>query len=260
VEQGGLGATARKDAWWVAPLLTFLGLSAFGVYTFWAILSTLGWDGIAWPQWSAAALPYMSPFYSPNLPELFGFHWRFWPFLILWVPLGFRGTCYYYRKAYYRSYFLDPPGCAVGEPTSRKYGGEAKFPFILQNLHRYFFYLATIVLLFLAIDAVNAFRFTDDLGNKRFGIGVGSIVLLLNVVFLSAFSFGCNSLRHLVGGKLDSFTCSGCARTRYKLWKGVTVFNLKHMEWAWVSLFWVGFADFYVRACHLGWWTDLRIF
>jgi hypothetical protein len=252
MEQGGLGATARKDAWWLAPSLTFVGLSAFGVYTFWAILSTLGWEGTSGP--------YMSPFYSPNLPELFGVKWHFWPFLILWMPLGFRGTCYYYRKAYYRSYFLDPPGCAVGEPKARKYTGEAAFPFILQNLHRYFFYLATLVLLFLTIDAVRAFIFTDALGNKHFGIGVGTIVLVLNVIFLSAFSFGCNSLRHLVGGKLDSFTCSGCARTRFKLWKGVTFFNLKHMEWAWVSLIWVGFADFYVRACHLGWWTDLRIF
>lgn len=248
LEKNGVGVTNRNDTWWVAPLLTFLGLSAFGAYTFWAILSELGWEGTYGP--------YMSPFYSPNLPELFGVKWRFWPFLILWVPLGFRASCYYYRKATYRSFLLDPPACAVGEPRNRKYRGESAFPFIVQNAHRYFFYLASIVLLFLAIDAVRAFFFRDAMGNLRFGIGVGTVVLVLNVIFLSAFSFGCNSLRHLVGGNLNCFTCSNSARTRFKLWKGASFFNLKHMEWAWVSLIWVGFADFYVRACHKGWWTD----
>ena len=33
------------------------------------------------------------------------------PFLLL-----FRLTCYYYRKAYYRSFWLSPPACAVAEP------------------------------------------------------------------------------------------------------------------------------------------------
>ena len=36
--------------------------------------------------------------------------------LILVFPLGFRMTCYYYRKAYYRSFWLSPPACAVAEP------------------------------------------------------------------------------------------------------------------------------------------------
>jgi hypothetical protein len=251
--QQGLGATERRDNWWVAPLLTFLGLSAFGVYTFWALLQKPGYDG--------AFSSYLSPFYSPNLPELFGVKWRFWPFLILWVPLGFRATCYYYRKAYYRSYFMDPPACAVGEPRHRSYKGEAAFPFILQNIHRYFFYLATIVLAFLWYDAIRGFFFRDEVANNyHFGCGIGSLVLLVNVILLSGFSFGCNSLRHLIGGRLDCFTCSASARVRYKLWGGVTFFNLKHMEWAWVSLIWVGFADFYVRACAMGWWSDVRIF
>ncbi len=58
--------------------------------------------------------PYLSPFYSPCMGEQcvagsadFGRPFVFWPFspalIILIVPLGFRMTCYYYRKAYYRS-------------------------------------------------------------------------------------------------------------------------------------------------------------
>jgi hypothetical protein len=151
---------------------------------------------------------------------------------------------------------MDPPACAVGEPSVRHhYKGETAFPFILQNVHRYFFYLATVILAFLWYDAIKAFFFDDG-----FHVRVGTLVLLINVICLSGFSFGCNSLRHLVGGRLDCFTCSAMARTRFKLWGGVTFFNLKHMEWAWVSLFTVGFADVYVRLCAMGIWTDARIF
>jgi hypothetical protein len=31
------------------------------------------------------------------------------------------------------------------------------------------------------------------------------------------------------------------------------------MKWAWISLFWVGFTDLYVRMCAMGIWTDFRI-
>src|SRR2546426_4903006 len=246
LEQPKLGATARRDAWWVAPLLTFLALTTFGIYSAWAV-----WVGDHYEYG-----PYLSPFYSPNLKEFFGLTLPFsFPFLFLWIPLGFRATCYYYRKAYYRSFFLDPPACAVGEPSGRHYKGEMSFPFVLQNVHRYFFYLATIVLAFLWYDAIKAFFFADGLH-----VNVGTLVLLFNVLTLSAFSFGCNSLRHLVGGRLDCFTCSASARMRVNLWGGVSILNLRDMEWDWISLFAVGFADLYVRLCSMGIWHDVRLF
>ncbi|MBI4027167.1 MAG: succinate dehydrogenase [Verrucomicrobia bacterium] len=247
-----LGKTDRVDAWWVEPLLTVLGLTAFIVYSTWAAFQG---DHYRFG-------PYLSPFYSPNIKEWFGWNLDFsFAFSILWVPAGFRATCYYYRKAYYRSYFMDPPGCAVGEPHGRSYLGETEFPFILQNLHRCFFYLAAIVLAFLWYDAYEAFFFKDAAtGPATFGMGVGTIVLLVNVVTLTGFSFGCNSLRHLIGGKLDCFTCGATARIRHKLWGGVSLLNLRHTEWAWVSLFAVGFADLYVRLCSMGIWHDIRIF
>jgi len=253
LHQTGLGATVRRDNWWLGPVLTFVGLTAFGIYSTWA-----AWQGNHYVFLDQGAY-YLSPFYSPDLKEMFHIDPPFsFAFLILWVPLGFRVTCYYYRKAYYRSFFLDPPACAVGEPKGRSYHGEAAFPFILQNVHRYFFYLATIVLLFLWYDAIRAFFFRDIMGKLHFGVGVGSLVLLINAILLTGFSFGCNSLRHLIGGRLDCFTCSASARMRFKLWNGVTFFNLKHMEWAWVSLFWVGFADLYVRLCSMGIWKDFH--
>ncbi len=232
--------TMRKDAWWAAPLVTATILSVFGLYSTWRAFSHADF----------LVEPYLSPFYSPYLLA------SWWPLspalLILWAPLGFRATCYYYRKAYYRSFFMAPPGCAV-RPLAKEgsYTGETRFPFILQNIHRYFFYAAGVILLFLWIDALHAFKFEDG-----FGIGVGTIVLIINAFLLSMYSLSCHSFRHLVGGKLDVF--SKCP-TRFRMWGKVSVWNEHHMFWAWVSLFSVALADLYVFLLAKGVITDIRI-
>ncbi len=143
--------TLRKDNWWVEPLLVVVVLGGFAVYATWAALQNA----------TIIVEPYLSPFYSPcisancthvSLP-LIGSWWNLSPaFLILWIPGGFRATCYYYRKAYYRSFFRSPPACAVRD-ASKTYSGETRFPFLLQNLHRYFFYLSLVILAFLWWDA-----------------------------------------------------------------------------------------------------------
>ena len=173
--------------------------------------------------------------------------------LILGGPLGFRATCYYYRKAYYRAFFLDPPACAVPE-RKRNYAGETRFPFILQNVHRYFMYVAVIFLVFLWHDAISAFFFTNG-----FGIGVGTLVLLVNVILLSLYFFSCHSVRHLFGGKLDCFSCVNFGGVRHSTWKNLSFLNEHHMLFAWTSLFSVGLADFYVRLVASGAIRDLRI-
>ena len=235
-----LFATQRRDTWWVGPLLTFLGLGAFIVYSLFAAFAGNHYE------WG----PYLSPFYSPLfLPD-------WWPLspaiLILWAPLGFRTTCYYYRKAYYRSFFMMPPACAVGG-VRHNYRGERAL-FLFQNLHRFFLYVAIALVVILTWDAIVAFDFEDG-----FGIGVGTIVLVLNALFLAFFTFGCNSLRHLVGGNVDCYSCVAFGKQRHALWRLVTRFNEHHMLWAWISLFWVGFSDLYVRLVSMGIITDLRI-
>ena len=92
---------------------------------------------------------------------------------------------------------------------------------------------------------------------KSFGIGVGTLVLAVNVVFLGGYTFGCHSLRHVVGGFMDRL--SG-APVRRKMYRCVSCFNRKHMLWAWMSLFWVAFSDIYVRLCSMGVWSDWRIY
>jgi hypothetical protein len=186
---------------------------------------------------------YLSPFFSPLLfPNLLP--WFFSPaILILWIPLGFRTTCYYYRKAYYRAFFFDPPACAVGEPFfHRRFGMEAKFPFVLQNLHRVFLYLAFIPLFFLWLDVFISLRHDD-----HWRLGLGTAILLVNVVLLTGYSLSCHSLRHLVGGGLDCFSCTARNRTRHGLWQRVTGLNRDHAKWAWASLISVALADLYVR-------------
>jgi hypothetical protein len=251
------GETSRRDRWWVVPLLVFLGLSAFIVYATWAAFQGNNYHYVE------NGRDYLSPFYSPELfgdpaHAWFGAKPGWWPgwlpfspaILILWAPGGFRLTCYYYRGAYYKAFWLDPPSCTVGEPR-KSYCGESALPLILQNVHRYFLYLALIFLVLLAHDAWKAMWF-----DGHFGIGVGTIVLTVNVVLLGGYALGCHSLRHLIGGRIDQLSR---AKVRYPAYRCVSCLNRRHMVWAWCSLFSVAFADVYVRMCSMGVWTDVRI-
>ena len=240
----GFGKTMRRDAWWLELIPVIIVLGGFGIYA-----TVRAFEG-AYYEWG----PYLSPFYSPLIDP----HHRWWPFspaiLILGAPLGFRATCYYYRKAYYRAFFLDPPACAVGESRPHHYSGETRFPFVLQNLHRYFLYLALIFLIILWYDAIHAFWF-----NGQFGIGVGSLVLLANIVLLSFYTFSCHSLRHIIGGKVDCFSCVASGGPRHAAWRGTSFLNEHHMLFAWLSLCSVGLADLYIRLVATGTITDLRL-
>ncbi|MDP2600232.1 MAG: succinate dehydrogenase [Deltaproteobacteria bacterium] len=240
--KSSFGTTQRRDNWWLSPILVAFGLGSFGVYSTWAALQGQYYE----------FGPYLSPFYSPLLI----FDWWHWSpaFLILWAPLGFRATCYYYRKAYYRAFFGDPPACAVGEFNEANYNGETKFPFIMQNLHRFFFYVAVIIILILWYDVYEAFWF-----DGHFGMGVGTLVLFINSLFLSFYTFSCHSFRHLIGGKHNCFSCTATRRAQYKVWEKVSLLNINHMLWAWISLTTVGLADVYVRLCAMGIIHDVRL-
>jgi len=281
----GLGATERVDRWWIGPLLTGIGFAGFIVYStfraFYPIFysDTHGFgdsDGSFYigEEFSVgdeaaedASAFILSPMYSP----LFRPDWMktIWfpispAFLILWVPGGFRVTCYYYRKAYYRAYFLDPPGCAVGEPQARgaRYSGETRV-LLFQNLHRFFMYLAVALIFILSWDAIEACIWPvvneGVITAKRFGMSVGTVVLGVNACLLGGYTFGCHSFRHLVGGKIDCFSCEKFGQTRFRAWRITSLLNAHHMQWAWVSLFFVGFTDLYVWMVASGRWTDFPI-
>lgn len=261
-ERNTLAGTERRDAWWVEPLLTILVLSGFGVYATFRAVYAMDYElghGARVNQILTDHAYLLSPFFSP-LILLPGMPAWFSPaFLILWAPGGFRLTCYYYRKAYYRAFFGDPRGCAVRERQGGRYMGETGL-FLFQNLHRFFLYIALIFILLLAIDVVHACIWPTEAGSFTFGVSVGTLVLAVNVVLLSLYTFSCHSLRHLIGGNIDCFSCVAFGQTRYKLWKGASKLNSKHMLWAWCSLFTVGFADFYVWMVASQTITDVRLF
>ncbi|QGK69016.1 hypothetical protein GIY23_05220 [Allosaccharopolyspora coralli] len=249
--------TLRGDRWWLPPLLTFLGLSAFVVY---------GVVRVFLNQWYwVPEYNYLAPFFSPCLSEACvpgASHFGrpvpdLGPFLpppvaVLPFVLGFRLTCYYYRKAYYRSFWLSPPACAVREPH-KSYTGERRLPLILQNSHRYFFYAALLVACVLTYDTVIAFKGADG----GVGMGLGTVLMLINVVLLWAYTLSCHSCRHLVGGRINHFSKHP---VRYWMWNQVTKMNGKHMQLAWASLFSVALVDLYVTLIAAGVISDLRLF
>jgi hypothetical protein len=250
----------RKDTWWALPLTVVIVLTSFIIYSTWA----------AFVNAHYYTAPYLSPFYSPCLSKsclhaTFGFTLPdvtlpivglLSPaFLILGGPGLFRLTCYYYRKAYYRSFWLAPAACAVRDAKSG-YSGETRFPLIVQNFHRYAWYVAVFFIVVLTWDALLAFRFPVAGGGHRFGIGVGTVVMWINVIFLAGYTFSCHSCRHVCGGHVDVFSK---APSRYGLWHVITRLNERHPQFAWLSLFSVGLTDLYIRLVSMGVIRDLRI-
>ncbi|MDQ3641373.1 MAG: hypothetical protein M3450_07895 [Actinomycetota bacterium] len=245
--------TLRQDRWWVQSAVTAAVLLTFVVYATWAAFQNANYF----------YEPYISPLYSPciatncdgdtfveflPLPSWFSV-----ALIILIVPGAFRLTCYYYRKAYYRAFWQSPPACVVAEPHKR-YTGETRFPLILQNSHRYWFYLASIFNIVLTFDAILAFRDHEGAWGH---MGLGTLVLVINAALLWAYSLSCHSCRHIVGGKLNNFSKHPL---RYRFWGYVSRLNARHMQIAWVSLVWVGLTDLYIRLLASGTISDLRFF
>src|SRR5687768_4635299 len=253
------GETMRQDLWWVEPLVVFLVLSGFLVYATWAAMQNEHFE----------FGPYLSPFYSPLLfgtsphawfgprPDWFPAAVFFPALLILPFPGLFRFTCYYYRGAYYKAFWQDPVSCAVGEPRGTSYWGERWFPLVLQNVHRYAAYAAVIFVVILSYDVWLALWWTNAAtGQTEFGIGVGTLVMLVNVLLIASYTFGCHSLRHLVGGGRDEISRKPLSEACYRC---ASSLNGRHMLFAWLSLFSVGLTDVYIRLCSMGVLTDYRI-
>jgi hypothetical protein len=247
--------TLRTDRWWLQPAITMTILLSFVVYSTWRAFENAHYY----------AKPLLSPFYSPCLATScvdgssdfgtpFGSWWILSPaLLILIFPLGFRMTCYYYRKSYYRSFWMSPPACAVAEPHS-KYTGETRAPLILQNSHRWFFYAGIVLNFILTFDAILAFRNSEGEWGH---MSVGTLVLIFNATMLWLYSLSCHSCRHAFGGRLKHFSKHPI---RYKTWTFVSNLNPHHPKFAWISLLGVAFTDFYVRSVSTGLIENIQFF
>jgi len=249
--------TLRKDQWWRAPAITAAAL------TIWVIYATVRVFMGHWywvPQYH-----YLTPFYSPcvsgecapgssSLGQWFPAVPPIIPYAIVSLPfvLGFRLSCYYYRRAYYRAFWESPPACAVREPH-KSYSGETRLPLILQNLHRYFFYRAIPIAILLTYDVTQAFRGP----NGDFGFGLGTLILLVNVILIWAYTLSCHSCRHITGGRLKHFSRHP---VRYWIWTQISKLNARHMLFAWLSLGTLMLADLYIWLVSAGVFSDPRIF
>jgi len=228
---------------WLYPALVLFFFSLFIVYSAWVVLfQDVGSYG-----------PYLSPFFSPAVNVRVGGFLIPPALWVAWAPLAFRLTCYYYRKAYFRSYLWHPRSCAEPEPSRGVYRGERGF-WIFNNLHRFALYLILIQTALLVYDAVYALFNHQQLGAI---FGFGNLLMVVNVICLLLYTFGCHAFRHLVGGSQDCFSCHA---TRFQLWKRVTVLNVNHETWAWVSMFTVWGTDLYIRllvngVIPHGWWN-----
>ncbi len=256
--RGGPDApTLRTDRWWIQPVVTVSVLTAFVIYSTWAAFQNKNYYVGA-----NAHRDLISPFYSPCLTDhcvpgsSAGFILHGWPLspalLILIFPLGFRLSCYYYRRSYYRAFWWSPPSCAVADahPT---YSGETRFPLIMQNVHRWFFYFGVLFNIMLTYDAVRAFQ-QPGLG---WGVTVGTVVLVVNATLLWMYSLTCHACRHLFGGGARRLSAH---KLRARFWQFVSPLNAKHMNFAWASLIFVALTDVYVRLVASGVLTDYKLF
>jgi hypothetical protein len=249
--------TLRTDQWWKQPALVATLL------TIWVTYATVHVFIGKWyyvPQYH-----YLTPFYSPcisgecvpgssSLGQWFPALPPIIPYALVSLPfvLGFRLSCYYYRRAYYRAFWRSPAACAVQEPHA-SYSGETRFPLIMQNIHRYFWVMVLLISILNTYDVTQAFRGPD--GN--FGIGLGSLIMLANVVLLWMYTLGCHSCRHITGGRLKHFSKHP---VRYWMWTKVSWLNSRHMQFAWVTLTSLLVTDLYIWLVSAGVFSDPRIF
>jgi hypothetical protein len=249
--------TLRRDPWWRAPAVTAALLTIWVAYAVTHVF--IGkWYWV--PQYH-----YLTPFYSPcisgecvpgssSLGTWFPAVPPIVPYALVSLPfvLGFRLSCYYYRRAYYRAFWQAPPACAVREPHA-SYTGETRFPLIMQNLHRYFFYLV------LLISALNTYDVIDAFHGKTGGVGfgLGTLIMLVNVVLLWAYTLSCHSCRHITGGRLKNFSRHPA---RYWAWTKISWLNARHMQLAWITLGTLMLTDLYIWLVAAGVFSDFRFF
>ena len=241
--QRGFGDTFRVDRWIIKPALIAGGLIAFILYATWSSIF-----GIPYFGFDYAAQGYHSPFFgidlggALNLPA-----WFSAAILVLWIQVLFRATCYYFSVAYYKAFFLDPPNCAVGEPSlHRRFAMENKFPFILMNAHRFALYLAFIPMVVLWWDLI-----VSMVHDGQFRLGLGVFLIAADAILVTLYVGSCHSFRHLVGGSMDCFSCTAYTQTRHGIWRWVSRINVHHGKYAWLSLVSIVLVDLYVRALAL---------
>ncbi|MCL5094580.1 MAG: hypothetical protein M1168_01185 [Candidatus Marsarchaeota archaeon] len=174
---------------------------------------------------------YIDPFYSPTI-------------LIIPIIALFRLTCYGFRKSYNRHLFKHPQSCIISRQNDNQnyYTGETSLLFRIENLHRYFMYFSLLILPFFYYDLYLSFVFNLSI------LRLGSIFLLIDTILLTLYIFSCHSIRNLIGGNKDCFSCLKFSQKRKKIFDLQSFLNSNHEFFAWSSLVFIIFVDLYIRA------------
>ena len=150
--------------------------------------------------------------------------WNYSPaLLILIFPLGFRLTCYYYRKAYYRSFWLVAAGLRRGRRPRQLQRRDPvpadppeHPPLLLLDpadlqLHPH----------------LRRHRWPSASRASASASASARWSSCVNAVFLWLYTLSCHACRHFCGGQVKQFSKHP---VRYRLWKLVTPLNARHMQ------------------------------
>jgi hypothetical protein len=237
-------STWRLDNWWAQPLSLVVALTAFVVYSMFRVFEMRENPVVALEGFYHYQSPFVAMDFTWLIPASVATAAPYLAYpgvILLPFPAGFRFTCYYFRRAYYRSFVARPAACSTEANRNPDYKGETKI-MIFQNLHRYFFY-ATFILLVLHIVA----WVMDVFHGGGVYVGVGTLLLLIDIVLLAGYVLGCHAFRHLIGGRVDCFSCSSVNEGAHTMWGGVSKLNQKHAFYALASMISIVVADFYLR-------------
>ena len=178
------------------------------------------------------------PFYSPTI-------------LVLPLVAGFRATCYAYRKDYHRHLFNHPNACNTDvrkDFKGRKYTGETRL-FRLENYHRYFWYTAVAILPFFYYDLYIAFTYQAG----EFTLSLGALLLILNTLWVTIYTFSCHYFRHATGGNIDCYSCPVNKKSvRRGFFNKISAINHHHEMFAWISLASFFLVDLFIRGVAAG--------
>ena len=238
----GFARTQRIDNWWTEP---FWMASALTIAVLYTGMRVLIWDGDI--QYDNHRVT--SPIFSPDVLHLLHITnhpgWMNSAMLILWIPFGFRGTCYYMRRVYHRTFFQNPTGCMIAKPELNYaigYKGE-RGPFILNNIHRYMLYLAILILSVKFYDVILTTKFSD--GSRA--ISIGTLILGIESFLLLMYVTSCHAFRHLFGGGMNRWR-GGLSGVFGSLYRTISKVNVHHSFWFWTSLAMVFLGDLFVLA------------
>ena len=207
LREHGFAKTQRRDAWWAGPLVTALVLGGFVIYTTFRIFQNAYFQfGHGTEVAARACVSALADVLAAVGAAGLG------------AGVDFAGDVHSVDAGRVSADVLllsqgVLPGVLFGSAGVR--GGRAAGPICrarrgcccFRIFIATFLYVALVFIVILGYDAIHSFIWPTADGGLTFGVSVGSLVLTTGTTLLALYTFSCHSLRHLVGGNVDCFSC-----------------------------------------------------